>query len=163
MSLAMSVQHGYMSQDKPPGGIDLCNKDVSTRLRVIVFSKDRPSQLFSCLTSLLRNAHGVILDIRVIYAAGDYFAASYDRVAALLPSVKFLREDAKQCSASSFGELLRVHLMCSADSDDDTRHVLFVVDDALWIRRFRAADAISLLDARHEVLTVNLKLAPGMS
>eukprot|EP00928_Gymnodinium_smaydae_P043679 TRINITY_DN29221_c0_g1_i1.p1 TRINITY_DN29221_c0_g1~~TRINITY_DN29221_c0_g1_i1.p1 ORF type:complete len:744 (-),score=167.83 TRINITY_DN29221_c0_g1_i1:17-2218(-) len=133
------------------------------RLRVVVFSKDRPSQLYTCLVTLLRCARGLDVDVRVICAAGSFFRASYLRVAELLgPSVRLLFEGSPEeageddKAASSFAELLRESLAGEGP-------VLLTVDDALWLRGFDARAAWRLLETSPEVLTVHLKLAPGMS
>jgi SAM-dependent methyltransferase len=116
-------------------------------LRVVVFSKDRPLQADAALRSLRGCcADPERLDVRVLYAAGTpRLEALYSTAAQELPWAAFEREDGGFKAA-----LLRLA--------SGARHLAFVVDDAIFVRSWRASDVVAALDRCPEALGVSLRL-----
>lgn len=119
---------------------------TSDRFITIIFSKDRPLQLDLTLTSNERhcsekNARNEV----VIYKpTNDEFEETYKQVAKEHPDVQFLKED-------NFKNNL---LECV----DKNRHVMFVVDDCIFTRRYSLDKISSFLDICDGVLGFSLRL-----
>jgi hypothetical protein len=119
--------------------------DVSRPI-TIVFSKDRPFQLDAALRSL--RAHCVDVDgliVRVLWRGSTTsFERGYLVLAAEHPQVRFKRQgDFKS-------DVLRLTWHAT--------HIMFVVDDTLFVRDFSVGDATALLDRNEACLGVSLRL-----
>ena len=138
-------------------------------LAVVVFSKDRPCQLLTSLTSLRNHILGATLDITVLFKAScEKFRESYDIVRRLL-SEKSLQHSVATPQAQAVihwdeeddmhkvGDLLEAAL---ARVQGKSAVVLFTVDDALWVSDFQADVALQLLHSNARVYAVHAKLCP---
>ena len=112
----------------------------------IVFSKDRPMQLEATLRSLLATCTDPsLLQVKVLYlATSDAMNRRYERVAAAFPGVHLLPE-------KGFQETLLGAL-------GDASHVLFVVDDALFVRAWSLGGVLAALERNPESLGFSLRL-----
>jgi hypothetical protein len=115
-------------------------------LDVIVFSKDRPLQLDAALRSMRDTCRDPErLDIRVIaVASDDATALAYATLSRELPYATIVPE-------RGFKPTL-------VESLRNSRHVLFVVDDTLFVRDWSAGDALDALNADPDALGVSLRL-----
>jgi SAM-dependent methyltransferase len=131
---------GTLSSAKASSGVR-----AGASVRAIVFSKDRPLQLDATLSSLRNHCRDFEkLDVRVIYkATDDRFRAAYKDVA----------------------QAHSVRLIEETDFRADTRaaaagaeHILFIVDDCLFVREFSADDCVRDMAEHADVLGVSLRL-----
>jgi glycosyltransferase involved in cell wall biosynthesis len=115
-------------------------------VRAIAFSKDRPLQLEGMLRSLDEHClDRPNLRVAVLWTAGDdRMRALYHQTQAAHPSVEFLYE------ADFARDVLR--------AIGSATHLLFLVDDALFVRDFRIGDAAALLDAEDAAIGFSLRL-----
>lgn len=137
------------------------------RLVVIVFSKDRPCQLLSCLASMALHVTDAVLEIYVLYrTTSQAFADSYRVVKSLFDAEGSSLESRKshlimhwleETDDRPLGDLLEEVASTRAH---DTDAVLFTVDDALWFRRCNVGAAVRLLQSQEDVYTVHVKLCP---
>ncbi len=115
-------------------------------LRVIIFSKDRPLQVDAAIRSLKANcADFDATEIHVLFKAstsrsmaGYRVAAAQHRGATFHPEGSF---------KADLIELL-----------GDSQHVLFVVDDTIFLNALLLDDAVSLLDAKTDCLGFSFRL-----
>ena len=128
---------------------------------VIVFSKDRPCQLLSSLSSL-RHLRGASLDVNVLYkATSGLFKDSYSVVQGLFRRGYYDFEAPVQLhwleeGEQSLGQLLEGLLKRLGREST----VLLTVDDALWFDDFDVRAAVELLQREPEVYAVHAKLCP---
>jgi hypothetical protein len=114
--------------------------------QAVAFSRDRPLQLDGMLRSLDarcgdRDSFGVTV---VWTASSDRMRALYHQLARAHPGVVFVaeadfRRDARRAVRAG-------------------RFVLFLVDDAIFVREFRVADGVAILETNERVLGVSLRL-----
>ena len=100
-------------------------------VRVICFSKDRPFQLKEYLRSFLLMSLDDV-DLCVLYKKSDRYASSYERVEAMFPTVRFVRE------TSFYNEMQEL-------VSGDYNYIQFDVDDSVYYREFRMKDAFDAL------------------
>jgi glycosyltransferase involved in cell wall biosynthesis/predicted SAM-dependent methyltransferase len=112
----------------------------------VIVSKDRPLQLDGTLRSFRRHAvDGDACRLRVLYrASSEPFADLYQALAAEHPGVEFVEE------RDFHADLL--HMV------RDSRHVLFIVDDNLFVSPFSLGQCVARLDDDPSVLGVSLRL-----
>lgn len=112
----------------------------------LVFSKDRPLQLDAALASWrLHCADAADVVLTVLYAASSPWMQSlYRRVRHEHPEVRFVRE-------TRFRDDVLAILAPAG-------HVLFVVDDCLFVRGFSIAAAVAALEAEPTALGASLRL-----
>jgi len=121
-------------------------KSSPPEIRAIAFSKDRPLQLEGMLRSLdERCLDRHELSVAVLWTAGnDRMRALYHQAQAAHPSVEFVYEtDFRRDVRSAVGL---------------ATYLLFLVDDALFVRDFRIGDAAALLDAEDAAIGFSLRL-----
>jgi glycosyltransferase involved in cell wall biosynthesis len=113
---------------------------------MLVFSKDRPLQLDGLLRSWQRHCRdAAAVPVRVLYkASSSRLLSYYRRLMADYPEVDFVRE----------GDFRRDVLVLLRGQ----KHVLFAVDDTVFVRDFRLADGMAILDSDPSVLGVSLRL-----
>lgn len=119
---------------------------TSRRPCAVIFSRDRPLQLDATIRSLRRNCDDIgSADIRVLYVTSTpAFAAGYGVLANEHPGVEFLRE-------SDFkADLVRLV--------EGTSHVMFLVDDTLFVGPLSLARAIQTVDAVPACLGFSFRL-----
>jgi hypothetical protein len=114
--------------------------------RVICFSKDRPFQLKEYLRSFLSMSLDAV-DVCVLYKRSDRYALSYERVEAMFPAVRFVRE------ASFYDQVQEL-------ASGDYNYIQFDVDDSVYYREFRMKDAFNAL-ADPKVLNFQWGMHPG--
>eukprot|EP00931_Biecheleriopsis_adriatica_P047570 TRINITY_DN27429_c0_g1_i1.p1 TRINITY_DN27429_c0_g1~~TRINITY_DN27429_c0_g1_i1.p1 ORF type:complete len:775 (-),score=157.19 TRINITY_DN27429_c0_g1_i1:56-2380(-) len=132
------------------------------RLLVLIFSKDRPYQLISSLSSLLQHVKGVVLQVSVLFKASTgAFAESYRVVQALYAHQEFhdrlevhWEEETKD---QPLGALIDRAIERGGSG---AAGLMFTVDDALWFDDFDGAAAVELLRRNADVYTVHAKLSP---
>ena len=111
---------------------------------VLVFSKDRPMQLDATLRSFARHC-GAQPDVRVLYRASTHpMSELYEIVQREHPSVEFVLETDFRIQVI---EIL-----------NQTRHILFVVDDAIFVRPFPLGRLAVALYADEAIVGVSLRL-----
>ncbi|MDD2338569.1 MAG: glycosyltransferase, partial [Geobacteraceae bacterium] len=117
----------------------------------IVFSKDRAMQLDACLRSFSSNCIDMgSLDIKVIYTTSSPpHEDSYDRLRSFHTDVCFMQEH-------SFKTDLTANLK-------GYRHIIFVVDDCLFVRPFTIHQAIRSLDTQPEALGYSFRLGRNIT
>jgi len=113
---------------------------------VIIFSKDRPLQLDATLRSLLWSSYDAAsLRVQVLYRASDArMEALYRRLAGEHPGIELVPEEGFQRTLARMLE--------------GVEHVLFAVDDCLFVRRWNAAECCALLDRTPAAIGVSLRL-----
>eukprot|EP01031_Cornospumella_fuschlensis_P044195 gene44195-54037_t len=128
------------------------NESVKSALYCLCFSKDRPYQLHQLLHSL-NFVHDISIDIEIvaIYKTSSN-QSRYEKVAAIHPSVKFIAEE-----QDGFDETLR-----RAISSSKGTHIMFLVDDLVFLDRLPVSDILKVLDTDDGILGVQLKLHPGI-
>ena len=112
----------------------------------VVFSKDRPLQLDATLRSLELNCTDLrIAAIRVLYAtSGPHFAAQYRVLATEHPGITFVRE------ARFKPDLVELA--------QGSPHVMFLVDDTLFVGALSLVQAIKVLDQDPACLGFSFRL-----
>lgn len=120
------------------------------RLRVIIFSKDRPLQLDATLTSLYaRCAEPELLDVRVLAAASDgTMRQRYACVEAEHPRITVVAE-------SDF----RANL---CELVDGARLIALVCDDALFVRAFSVTCLARMLREHADAIGISLRLGENI-
>lgn len=116
------------------------------RTFAIIFSKDRPLQLDACLRSLRMHCSDIeALSIHVIVlATTPTMGAAYDELIAATPWATFHpQRDFEADVRALLGE-------CD--------HVLFVVDDTIFVRPISVAEMVSVLDDDPSAIGVSLRL-----
>lgn len=114
-------------------------------VRMVIFSKDRPFQLDGCLRSFYTfclDAHTV--KPAVLVKLTDDYLIQYRRVAKDFPQVEFIPESAFAFDLTNW----------LANSD----YTLFVVDDCVFWRQFRIADALRALGGDSDGIGFSLRL-----
>lgn len=116
------------------------------KVRAVVFSKDRPMQLDACLRSLKMHCADLEdLAVHVICkATSQPMADAYAEVDAA-------HQWATLHPERDFRSEVMLHL-------DRCEHVLFIVDDTIFVRRFTIGDMVSALDASSDAIGVSLRL-----
>jgi FkbM family methyltransferase len=113
---------------------------------IAVFSKDRAMQLDCTLRTL--HLHCSDIDqasIRVIYTTSSYFhERGYEKLKREFPSVDFVREKAFKNDLMSFVSSLE--------------HVLFLVDDNIFVSDFRLGDMLGALTGNRSAIGYSLRL-----
>ncbi len=112
-----------VSSDKPhaPYPAALFAKPEDQKADIVIFSSDRPLQLFACLESTQRYLSGY-QDIYVLYKANDRgFIEGYEQLVHLFPQIHFVAQD---CKKDFQPKLLQILKFCSP-------YVLFATDDDL--------------------------------
>jgi hypothetical protein len=115
----------------------------------VIFSKNRPMQLDALLRSLARHcADAADLDIRVLYRAdGPAYAEGYRRLREEAPPPLHVTWVGEKHFKSDL-----VSLLLSAD------HVLFLVDDTLFVSSFGAQEVLRAIDDHPQALGFSLRL-----
>jgi hypothetical protein len=118
----------------------------TTETRAIAFSRDRPLQLDGMLRSLdARCVDRDAFSLTVLWTAtSDRMRALYHQLARAHPGVAFVAE-------TDFRRDVRRAVRAG-------RFVLFLVDDAIFVREFRIADGVAILESNERVLGVSLRL-----
>lgn len=113
---------------------------------VLVFSKDRPLQLEATLRSLYTCAQDAA-DLRVVVivkATGEAERTGYRVVGQEHPAAELVPE-------TDFNSQVQAYV-------GSARHVMFVVDDTVFVRSFAVSDAVAALEAQANALGVSLRL-----
>jgi len=115
-------------------------------LTVIAFSKDRPLQLHAALASLRATCLDLdaVLVRAIVYASTDEMARRYAALARELPWVELVPED-------GFAATLLASL-------EGAGHVLFLVDDTVFVRPWRVDQALAMLAQVPKAIGVSLRL-----
>jgi len=118
------------------------------RLSVLVFSKDRPLFLKTCIETLSFSS----LDVTVLYlTTSDAYAKAYAELVARFPAVKFVRQGAP----GDIRPYLRTWLETATDL------VMVTVDDNVFSGKIDL-EAVQRTMADPEVFGFSLRLAPGI-
>lgn len=106
---------------------------------LIVFSKDRPLQLYAFLESLTNNAKG-FHDISVLcHAKNERIARAYDEVQQKFPHVDFVFQS-RENPRGDFKQLL-----CSLVDHSHASYIIFAVDDIIVTDSFDIQECAQLL------------------
>lgn len=121
-------------------------------MSIVIFSKDRPFQLYECLRSLIKyEVNGCKMqEIYVLVKLTEAERQRYETVEKSFPDVRFVKE------GESFGEDLLEILKKSSSA----KTIMFTVDDAFFYRTFSLSECANLLERREDVYSVHLKLSP---
>jgi hypothetical protein len=112
----------------------------------IVFSKDRPFQLDAALRSL--RAHCVDVDRLIVDVLWRGSTTSFER------GYRVLAAEHRHVTFDRQGEFKSDVLRLTSHAT----HIMFVVDDAIFVRDFSVGDAIAVLDRNQACLGVSLRL-----
>ncbi|MCE5242585.1 MAG: glycosyltransferase [Syntrophobacteraceae bacterium] len=112
----------------------------------ILFSKDRGMQLDATLRSFFRHCRDTgMVDLKVLYTASSALhEQQYDDLRREYGSVEFLKE-----------EFFRNDVLALLMSRE---YVLFLADDAVFVRGFRLADAVESLQGHTDAIGFSLRL-----
>lgn len=126
---------------------------MDNRIKLIIFSKDRPMQLFALIESFLDNCEDATsIDKYVIYKESEEFGGAYEDVIRLSgPEFKFIKEENFQNELSS---------LVSSDKKD---YITFLVDDIIFRDTFKMSDCIGYMDSHKECFTFSLRLGRGVT
>jgi len=119
---------------------------------VIVFSKDRPFQLFECLRSFKKFSDSHVT-IYVLAKLTMSEKSRYEEVEKAFPDVRFVWE----------GESFENDLKGILESCKTSETIMFTVDDAFFYRDFSLSKCANLLRRRNDVYCVHLKLCPSIT
>ena len=144
----------------------------------VAFSKDRAMQLDGMVTSFYKqvvDAESVNMVI-LFRTSSDRYAAQYAelereyrRRVALVPETEFRRQLLQLLGDASPARPLLTEISSllgrphSGSSSTGETHVLFLVDDALFVRSFRINEAAQALSANADVLGFSLRLGRNTS
>ncbi len=125
--------------------------NTANLIKAIIFSKDRALQLELCLRTLTNNCADVdIADIKIIYKCSTITNIKhYKKLQQKYKNILFLKE-------KNFHKDL---MHCIGDS----KFVLFIVDDNIFIRKFYLATAIDILKNNHEGIGFSLRLGKNIT
>jgi hypothetical protein len=142
------ILRGAKSSDLPvaqPTKFDVAPEAPAT-LTAIIFSKDRPLQLDALLRSLALHCGDLRLArVQVLYANSQADGGSlYEKVHREHGWAQFIRER----------DFKRDLLQLIGDAD----HILFLVDDTLFVRGFTIAEVQAALRTQREALGFSLRL-----
>ena len=120
--------------------------DVATEIVGLIFSKDRPMQLAAAIESFalhcLDNAN---IKLHVLYkASNELYCTQYDTLKNEFTDVTFIEET--DFKAQTLAVI------------SGYEHVLFLVDDNLFVTDFGLADILALLKQNHNALAFSLRL-----
>ena len=166
LSLISAYLNGPVPAFESPRSEKTATKPVlkknESRVRAIIFSKDRPGQLFACLSSASLCISGIEEWI-VIYLATNNSslkryreACSRCRTLAIYNTIRFIKQE----NESTFARDLLLALN-SGEVDATTDFVWFQVDDAVHYRGWNARDVAEVLNSKPDVLCVHTKLWKG--
>ncbi len=119
---------------------------ISVKTRVVVFSKDRPLQLDATLRGFFRFASCCEdAELSVLWTASTpEMEQAYGTLQQEHPTVHWLREQTFK------SDLLRLL--------EDSLHILFLVDDNVFVRPFSLLACVKILDDSPYILGVSLRL-----
>lgn len=136
----------------------------------ILFSKDRALQLDAVLRSFsLHCLDADLVDLKVLYTASSKMLWSqYQRLARDYPGVTFIaqndfRRDVLRILDIPSSTWERLYLRLSNNKTVDDRYVLFLVDDNIFVRNFRIAEAVTALDNEKDALGLALQLGKNVT
>lgn len=115
--------------------------------RAIIFSRDRPMQLDACLRSLRAHCSDLAAlgpAVYVLVRATEEYAQAYREVAAANPWAIFTYEEDFEMDTRS--------LLVGCE------HVLFVVDDTIFVRPFAVGEMVAKLMARQDAIGFSVRL-----
>ncbi len=118
----------------------------SSKIKAVIFSKDRASQLLL----LLDTYHSNCLDIdqiqtAVIYkCSGEKHTKQYASVQTLHPEIQFIEEDTLEKDTKRFWS--------------DADYIFFMVDDCVFVKPFEVLRIVSLLQKKEACLGFSLRL-----
>ena len=117
----------------------------------IIFSKNRAMQLDTCIKTLYKQCQDVDnIDVSVLYATtSEAHEKSYDILVQEYPDISFIKEN-------NFKEDL-------LEIISDKTHVLFIVDDTVFIDEFYIADIIDALEYSHNEYVLGASLRLGIN
>jgi len=118
---------------------------------VIIFSKNRAMQLDCCLKTLYKQCQDIDkIDISVLYTTtSEKHQKSYDILEQTYLDVNFIKEN-------NFKEDLLVLIQ-------DKNHILFVVDDTIFVDEFYIADMVDTLTYNHNEYALGVSLRLGLN
>lgn len=119
-----SIQKGEVAQYNPLTSFP-SKKKVSPKADILVFSFDRPLQLYACLESIQRYMTG-IEEIHVLYrASSDLFKDGYEKVITAFPTVNFVMQSMKDPKHDFKSKVNKIVF------DSPSQYILFGVDDII--------------------------------
>lgn len=114
-------------------------------LVTVIFSKNRPLQLYATLESLNRECWGSTnLNIKVLYKADVEYQSAYNEIASMRKDVKFIEE---KFFHDQLCELIQ-----------DNKFVFFICDDTIFTNIFNVGDIIDELNKNNELIGFSLRL-----
>jgi hypothetical protein len=129
-------------------------------MNIIIFSKDRPMQLYACLESLIAQAHGIEKhDVTVVYTwSTDRFQAGYDWI------IKYFDDYPAPCyltfmdeGKTEEGKKYWPFKQCVMEHIGSDK-VMFVVDDCIFTHPFSLAECEKELNLNPDAVGVSLRL-----
>jgi glycosyltransferase involved in cell wall biosynthesis len=122
------------------------NQNTNDNLAILIFSKDRAMQLNATLESLIMyGPEAEETTTFVLFAASnEMYARQYDDVSKRFTFASFLPEE-------NFKQQ-------TIDVVSSCKHILFLVDDNIFVRDFKLSDVIKSLSSRHDAIGFSLRL-----
>ena len=121
-----------------------------SRLKVVIFSKNRPLQLDLCLRSFQKFCGDArIQDVSVLYKADEGYQSSYETLKIENSVYGYLEETNFQQNVL---DLLEGH-----------EQVLFVTDDSIWVSRFNLIEPSKLLTKNSDMLGFSFRLGKNVT
>jgi len=136
-----------LSNAQAPSAIT--NSDTKSNMVGLIFSKDRPMQLAATIESfLLHRADSSNIKLCVLFkASNELYRRQYDGLKDEFADVTFIEE-------TSFKEQTLAVI-------SGYEHVLFLVDDNLFVADFHLADVITTLRQNTDAIGFSLRLGPN--
>ena len=121
--------------------------------KAIIFSKDRPLQLYATLESFVKQCSDFEkVDVFVLAKVSEETESAYSEIESeFCDFCTIVRE------SNFFTDLSKLLLFNKRD------HVMFLVDDIVFKSKFRISDCIDHLNADGDCLTFSLRLGKGMN
>ncbi|HEV2601440.1 MAG TPA: hypothetical protein VGT41_04015 [Candidatus Babeliales bacterium] len=117
-----------------------CSFAYNHKADLIVFSYDRPLQLYALLESIEQYVTGVDQIVVILRSSGAQYKSAYSVLYEEFPAVKFVVQDHKNAE-KEFKSLL-LTAFCNTQSS----HVIFAVDDIIVTDRIDISDCIEALE-----------------
>lgn len=133
--------------------ITICPIYSAPKTDIVIFSYNRPMQLYALLESIDYYVKGVG-KICIIYRAASNYQQGYDQVMHQFPNATFVYQDAPP------HDFKRLTLECTFKTDND--YILFAVDDDL-VKDFIDLEECAQLIEKHHAYGFYLRLGKNLS
>lgn len=134
--LAIRLKHAYQQLKQP-----VYHDTKNCTADIVIFSKDRPLQLYALLESIQCLVKGYASITVIFHAKHDQFARAYNQVQQDFPGVKFIGQSPSN-PRSDFKRLL----LSAAFEQNNARYIAFAVDDDVILKEIDLTEGARLLE-----------------